>query len=189
MKFRPRLTASLVLLFIATSAHAATFKHYGITIAGNLSTEVLTSSSTAKIQSTPVNNKTITSAIFASGTSGVLKASDLDIVFAGNSAQIQVIDKSNEQLVRVLAVSGTTSTNTTLIATSKGDYKATELVTDYEFSLPGAANTEPTTLVLHVTFNPVTDAVSKLSASFIGGESSGQTIFQGTIKKSKTVYP
>ena len=189
MKFLARLTASLVLLFIATSAHAGSFKHYGVTIGGNLSTEVITSASTAKIQSTPVNNKTITSAIFASGTSGVLKASDLDIVFAESSGQIQVIDKSNEQLVRVLAVSGTTSTNTSLVATSKGNYIGTEILTDYEFSLPGAANPEPTTFVLHVTENPVTGELFKLSASFIGGESSGPTIFQGTIKKSKTVYP
>jgi hypothetical protein len=156
-----------------------------------LSTQIITGS-TYSFTTQHINNHTITNALFSTGTTGAPKATDLAVVYGGGGVEV-INTSSTNNIVAVIAQSGTNNATLGGIeSSSKSLLSVNGAATDFEFTLPGVSGTQTT--IIHVTGkeNPVTQAVSKLLYTFIGGHdfgSPGGTLFQGTIRQTAKVYP
>jgi len=185
---------ALLLILSGVNALAVTTTFYGVTLSAALSTESV-SGSMASLSTVHVNNHTITNAVFASGTTGALKASDLALVIDGE-VNLDVINttSTNNTVVAAIATTGTAPViPVAILVTSKsGTDSLTEATSDYEFTLPGVPTVQATDLRLTGKINLTKAVFSKLVMSFFGGHgalSAGSTFFQGTIKQTGKVYP
>lgn len=184
------LSAPLLLIGSSVNALAVNPPLYAVDLSASLTTQT-TSGMTSTIHTVHVNNHTITDAIFATGTSGVLKASDLALVI-NNEVDLEVINTSNASVVSVIATGGTNSITNAVVKSISSGVAFIEARSDYEFTLPSVLNVQTTNIRLTATANLTTDVISKLEFSFAGGDgtdSSGATFFQGTVKHTGKVYP
>jgi hypothetical protein len=187
------LGAALLLILSGVSALAVTPTFYGVTLSAALSTESV-SGTAASLSTVHVNNHTITDAVFATGTTGALKAADLALVFDSNGS-VDVINttSTNNTVVATIAKTGTATLNpVAVVATSKSGFSLTEAISDFEFTLPGVSNVQVTDLRLTGKTESGFSVFSKLIFTFFGGQgaiSAGSTYFQGTIKQTGKVYP
>jgi hypothetical protein len=198
MKTISALILSAALMHVAFSAHAGPSPakpYFGVTFSASLSTEVV-SGTVALIHTIHVNNKTITDAVFNSGTSGVLKAGDLSLVI-DKYVNLLVVNttSTNDVIVSEIATTGTTEFGCGVEATSKSGLSLIEAASDFEFTLPSAitpSGTQVTNLRLTGKLDPATQDISRVDLSFSGGQgtiSAGSTIFQGTLRQTTKVYP
>jgi hypothetical protein len=196
MKTICTLLLATAFLLIASRADslAVTTTFYGLNISATLSTDSV-SGSTYSFTTQHFNNHTITNAIFATGTTGAPKASDLAIVFGGTG--IAVINtastSSTNKIIATIAMTGSNNTSSgELFSSTKSAVKVTVSQTDLEFTLPGVPNVQITNFRLSEKVDFATGVMSKFLISFFGGYSAssiaGSTLFQGTLMQDGKVY-
>jgi hypothetical protein len=202
MKTLLTLALILAVTIFAETKSMAVSTLYGANLSGVLTTEVLTSSTTSKYVTTVVNNATVINALLKTGTSGVLRASDMAIVYAGEGFGLDVINVSNDALLYQLAVSGTNQTRSTAILAPKANVSYYTIpLSDIEFTIPIVEGTNPpiftgplvTNWFLQETVDLVatTSQIRVVTVSFNGGSGAGgggSTIFRGTITFSGKHY-
>ena len=187
----------LLLVPLCLSFAASAQALYGVNIAASLGTQVETptsSGTTYSLHTVPVTNKTITEALFATGTTGAAKATDLAVVFTGGG--IGVINTgSNNAFVATIAETGTNSSQYASFYTGKvktgdtsGAAKIVEVESDFEFTIPGEP-VQSTDVRLSATIHLGTSKITGLFMTFMGGSTSGtDTYFQGSAKQTSKVY-
>jgi len=196
--FSSLILGALMLLITTYNASALTptpdKPFFGVTLSASLSTQGITGT-LASIKTVHVSNKTITDAVFSSGSSNAAKAGDLALVLDRNIDLVVVNTSSNEAVVAVIASTGTNQSNNAVFAVSKSQLSILEEASDYEFTLPAAlAPNQRQVTNVHTTGKlSVPNAnISKLDIMFSGGLGSGTlgaTFFQGTLKQTSKVYP
>jgi len=193
MKTKITLLSITAFLLIASAGNslATTTTFYGMNISASLSTQVITGS-TYSFTTQHINNHTITNTVFATGTTGAPKASDLAVVY-GSIGGLSVINTSStNNIVAVIAQSGSNSATTGgILSSSKSFLSITAATTDLEFTVPGVSGTQTTIVRVTAKENTVTGALSKALFTFFGGhnfDSPGGTFFQGTLKQTSKVY-
>ena len=200
MKTTNALIRGTVALFIALGVNhaSAADEYFGVNLSASLSTQAVSGGvpyPAYSLHTTHINNHTITQALFATGTTGAVKESNL-ILVANGTADIYVINTSstNDAVVATIAETGTNESATS-VATGKGStpvYKLVNTISDYEFTVPTVTGTQVTNVRESYTLNLAADKIQNLFISFSGGQgsdSAGATLFQGTIKQTAKAYP
>jgi len=178
-----------------SAAYASTL--YGMNITASLSTQVVTptsSSTTASLHTVPVTTKNIIEAVFATGTTGAAKASDLALVFANGGIAV-INTTSSNAVVATIAETGTDNNQYTTILTGKLLSDAdiiteTVVYSDFDFLLPGQATQRTgAKLSAKVRVSGTTEKVSDLFITFTGGSTSGTaTYFHGSARQNGKTY-
>ena len=196
MKTLRLLFLLLVPLCLSFAANAQGI--YGVNITASLGTQLVTptsSGTTYSLHNVPVTDKTITEALFATGTTGAAKATDLAVVFS--DGEIAVINTgSNNAYVATIAETGTNSSDYSYNYTGKvktgessGSVTLTEVESDFEFTIPGQP-LQTTNVRLSAKYHIPSDTLAGLFMTFMGGGSiSGtDTYFQGSVRQTGKVY-
>ena len=190
-----RLGIALIILICGSSgANAAIGTLYGANLSASLTTQTGSNgSTTVTVHTVHINNKSIIENVFATGTTGALKSSDLALVF-NDSVSLEVINttSTNNQVVAMIATTGTNSSDNAIAPTTKSGLLAlTEAVSDYEFTIPTVPNVQQTNIRVTADANLTTFLISKAFISFNGGygtDISGATFFQGTVRQTGKKY-
>jgi len=179
------------------SAAYASVPLEGMNITASLSTQVVTPTSTGttySLHTVPVTTKSITQALFATGTTGAAKASDLALVFAGGGIAA-INTSSSNAFVRTIALTGSNNTSYTLFLNGKAAGSGailTESVvySDFDFLLPGQATQRTgAKLSVKVRLSGTTEKISDLFITFTGGSTSGTaTYFHGSARQNGKTY-
>jgi hypothetical protein len=188
------LAVLLLITILAGTRALAVTPYFGATVNGVLTTEVLISASTSKFVSIPINDATITNALFKTGTSGVLKAADMAVVFGTNGFGLTIINTSNRAELYQLAYSGSDQLETTAtLAPTLKVVSYTVNASDVNFIIPVVTGANPPTFVGPIITNwifreTVRSAISTLPSSitglFTGGSGTGgggATLFKGSV--------
>ena len=194
---KPLIKSSLgliAMLLIAASAYGIPgpkFPHYPATLTGVLSTQLVSGTVTV-IKSVPVNNATIIKAV-AIANPGV-KAADLILVIQPGTLQVDVINKTTDDVLEVIGSDGSSygSTAEILSQAKSGIYFYLEEEADYLFNLPGVTLAQTVNLTVTHRYNPVSGVDYDYVISFVGGsgtEATGANFFRGSIRQtSNTDY-
>ena len=194
MKTCKLLFLLMIPLGISLAAYAQTL--YGVNITASLGTEVITPSSsgtTGSLHNVAVTDKTITAALFATGTTGAAKASDLALAYDGN--EIVVINtNSSNAVISTIAQTGSNASPYLDLFTGKlksGAFEQTltldEVESDWEFSIPGQ-QLQTTAARIIAKFEVPASVIKDFSMSFMGGSITGSNSFVGIIKQNSKVY-
>jgi hypothetical protein len=163
------LLSALILCTLSVGAHATGAPHYALLISGLARVEL---SDTTSVRTVPFNNTTILKSIVATGTSGVTRISDLDIVISPqNDLEVDVINRSTHALVEVLGQDGSLSYNGVIQTATRTTVSEAKSANAFTFTLPDSTSPSDfnANILLSTTANRDTGIYSRIIMTFNGG--------------------
>jgi len=189
MKLIVPLLSAVVLCVLSVGARATGAPHYALLISGLARVEL---SDTTSFRTVPFNNTTILKTIVDTGTSGVTRVNQLDIVMDTDDMEVDVINRETHALVEVLGEDGSLSDNgviQTVVRTTI--YKATS-ANAFTFHLPNANSsiTYNANILFSTASNWNTGIYSRIIMTFNGGNypATPATFIIGSLRFTGRVY-
>lgn len=189
MKLIIPLFGAVLLCIFAIDAEGAGEARYSVRISGVVKTQLTGTDSS--LSTIPFNNATILKAIVATGTSGVTKAGDLDIIITPGDLEVDVIVKATHDYITTILVQNGQSTNVASVdGVSRNSVSALLSANNYTFNLPNAASPYNVNISLNTKYDMTTNLYSRIVMTFNGGNAptTPGIFIEGSVRKSETVY-
>jgi hypothetical protein len=189
MKLIVPLLSAIALCVFSAGARASGAPHYAVLISGVSKIEL---SDTTSVDTVRFDNTTILKAIVATGSSGVSKASDLDIVITPDDLEVDVINKATHGIVEVLGQGGSVSYNGVIQTVSRNTITKVTSADAFTFSLPNgnASVTYNANILFTTAANVTTGIYSRIVLTFNGGNypATPAVFIMGSLRSTGKIY-
>jgi len=142
------------------------------------------------VKTVSFDNSTILKSIVATGTSGVTKTSDLDIVITPDDLEVDVIIKATHDVLRVLGDDGSLSHNGMIQTESRTSIEQVMSANAFTFTFPAASAPFNANILLTTSAKLSTGQYSRIVMSFNGGNypATPATFIMGSLRFTGRIY-